>query len=86
MQADDPLRIIFLLAPNYRPEQGVSRESLRDIDGFAERAAARGYEVVRLDSAFFAALRAACDWTSCPSTAIGPPRQMPSPRAVPPRR
>jgi hypothetical protein len=49
-------RVVFLLAPGYRREQGVVAGATRDVDEFADRAAADGFEVVRLEEAFEAAL------------------------------
>jgi hypothetical protein len=49
-------RVIFLLAPGYRREQLVEAGGTRDVDRFAQRAALEGFEVVRLDAAFAAAL------------------------------
>lgn len=51
-------RVIFLLAPGYRFEQGVAAGAIRDVDVFAQRASLDGFEVIRLSSAFSAALRA----------------------------
>jgi hypothetical protein len=50
-------RVIFLLAPGYRREQGVVAGGIRDVDSFADRAAHDGFAVVHLDAAFSAALR-----------------------------
>jgi hypothetical protein len=51
-------RIVFLLAPGYRREQGIPAGAERDIDRFARQAALEGFEIVRLDAAFRAALEA----------------------------
>lgn len=48
--------VIFLLAPGYRPEQRVAAGGIRDVDRFAQRAALERFEIVRLDTAFAAAL------------------------------
>jgi hypothetical protein len=50
-------RVLFLLAPGYRREQGVVAGGIRDVDSFADRAAHDGFAVVHLDAAFSAALR-----------------------------
>jgi hypothetical protein len=50
-------RVIFMLAPGYRSEQGVVAGGIRDVDSFADRAAHDGFTVVHLDAAFSAALR-----------------------------
>lgn len=50
-------RVIFLLAPGYRREQGVAAGGIRDVDSFADRAAYDGFAVVHMDAAFSAALR-----------------------------
>lgn len=50
-------RVIFVLAPGYRREQGVVAGGIRDVDLFADRAAHEGFAVVHLDAAFSAALR-----------------------------
>jgi hypothetical protein len=50
-------RVIFLLAPAYRREQGVVAGGIRDVDSFADRAASEGFAVVHMDAAFSAALR-----------------------------
>lgn len=52
------VRVVFMLAPNYRREEGALPGSFRDVHWFAEQAAAAGYPVLRLDSAFSAALHA----------------------------
>jgi hypothetical protein len=51
-------RVVFVLAPGYRPEQGYAAGALRDVDAFAGHAEQEGFQVVRLESAFLAALRA----------------------------
>ena len=51
-------RVIFLLAPGYHREQFVEAGGIRDVDRFAQRAALEGFEVVHLEAAFAAALRA----------------------------
>jgi hypothetical protein len=50
-------QVIFLLAPGYRQEQGIAAGGIRDVDTFAGRAAVAGFEIVRLDGAFAAALQ-----------------------------
>ena len=57
LRASGGVRAIFLLAPGYRREQGFSAGATRDVDWFAGRAASEGYEVVRLEPAFAAALQ-----------------------------
>ncbi|MEP6546187.1 MAG: hypothetical protein ABJD53_01875 [Gammaproteobacteria bacterium] len=49
-------RVIFVLAPGYRREQGVEAGGQRDVDQFADRAEQSGFAVVRLTEAFDAAL------------------------------
>jgi hypothetical protein len=51
-------RVVFVLAPGYRREQNYAPGATRDVDTFAERAAARGFQVVHLEAAFAHALRA----------------------------
>lgn len=57
-QTTHEARVIFVLAPGYRREQHIAAGGIRDIDGFAARAEQAGFLIVRLDSAFDAALRA----------------------------
>lgn len=49
-------RVIFVLAPGYRREQGYAPGQIRDVDRFAQLAAHRGFAIVSLDAAFGAAL------------------------------
>jgi len=57
IEVTDDARVIFVLAPHYRGEQQAPAGAVRDVDGFADRAADDGFAVVRLDTAFAAALR-----------------------------
>ena len=50
-------KVVFLLAPGYRRESFGAAWENRDIDRFAQRAASDGFQVVRFDTEFAAALR-----------------------------
>jgi hypothetical protein len=58
LQSRGGARVIFVLAPGYRREQGYAAGALRDVDRFARRAAQQGFEIIPLDAAFAAALTA----------------------------
>jgi hypothetical protein len=49
-------RVVFVLAPGYRREQGYAPGQSRDVDRFAQLAAHQGFGIVSLDAAFGAAL------------------------------
>ncbi len=51
-------RVVFLLSPGNRREHSAGAREDRDIDRFAQRAARDGFQVVRFDAEFAAALHA----------------------------
>lgn len=58
LEGSSEARVVFVLAPGYRREQSYAPGATRDVDVFAKQAEAEGFQVVRLQDPFLAALRA----------------------------